>query len=389
MSHVVKVRKELLPQIKNNLLRSQQIHELPPTNQYETFRLKFRDEIIVAYTTGKIVATGSSAETMLSSAITGLHQENHQQITIGSDEAGKGEWLGPLVVAAVALTPEQGRFLTAKGIMDSKLLKLDGIRRLAKVVKDNSLGFRLVTVPPVRFNELMMDAKDEGKSLNDILAWAHALAIKNVSDKIQKEGLKVRVVIDEFDKLKTENRLWRVINKKDFEVLQYHRAEEETAVAAASILARDERELWIDGRNRTENLNLREINSSEALRNSKSFYFAKITYLKQGKSDNEVLTSTILQQTITIEYMLRKLAETFAINTQGQNFKEIVRKLGEQNVVTQYLVNDTQQVMHIRDQLVHGLKVEKEELGGASDLSSYVISQLRKMLPHSEKGKKN
>lgn len=388
MSHVVKVRKELVPGIKDSLLKSHQVQELPPTNPYETFRLKFGDEIIVAYSSGKIVATGDMSEKILSSAVTGMHRQDHGQIIIGSDEAGKGEWLGPLVVAAVALSPDKSDLLIAKGVMDSKLLKLDDVRKLAEVVKDAALAFKLVIVSPIRFNELMMDVKDEGKSLNDVLAWAHSLAIKNVTDRIPRNGRKIRIVIDEFDKLKTENRLRRVINQKDFEVSQYPKAEEETAVAAASILARDAREQWIDDRSRTAVFDLRTMNSIEAIRNPEFFSFAKISFLKLGKSESEVLISTLFQQTATIDHQMRKLAESFSVQQAGRSLHEIMTELGERKLVTEYLIDEIRKITEVRNLLVHGSKLGKGELVGASELCQHVIQQLRTFILHVEKEKR-
>jgi len=53
---------------------------------------------------------------------------------IGSDEAGKGEWLGPLIVAAVALSRQQRSYLVTQGVMDSKELRLDVIVELAFLI---------------------------------------------------------------------------------------------------------------------------------------------------------------------------------------------------------------------------------------------------------------
>ena len=42
------------------------------------------------------------------------------ELTIGIDEAGRGAHVGPLVLAAVALTSEQSDWLIAAGLRDSK-----------------------------------------------------------------------------------------------------------------------------------------------------------------------------------------------------------------------------------------------------------------------------
>lgn len=90
---------------------------------------------------------------------------------VGSDEAGKGEWLGPLTVAAVALTPEQSSYLITQGVMDSKELKIEKIIELSDIIRKKCLSYHVITITPKKFNLLLLEVKREGKSLNDILAW--------------------------------------------------------------------------------------------------------------------------------------------------------------------------------------------------------------------------
>lgn len=205
----------------------------------------------------------------------------HNNAIIGSDEVGKGEWLGPLTVAAVALNSEQSDYLVTQGVMDSKELSIERIFELYPIVKNNCISYRIVTIAPLRFNELLHEVKDEGKSLNDMLAWAHATAIRDVYENSKKRGYKnFRVIIDEFDRIKTEVRLMRVINLLKIQLEQKPKAEQETAVAAASILAKAFREEWIDRQSIKLNLNLREISPKDALTYKNANYFAKISYLR-------------------------------------------------------------------------------------------------------------
>jgi len=201
---------------------------------------------------------------------------------IGSDEAGKGEWLGPMTVAAVAITAHQGSFLVTKGVMDSKELNVETIIRLTEVIKANCLAYHVITITPRRFNEFLQEVRREGKSLNDILAWGHAKAISQVYRELKAKGFagKIKVVIDEFDQLKMEKRLMRVLELSRLVVEQRPKAEEETAVAAASILARAARELWIDRESRKLGIDLRKISPAEALSYDNSNEFAKISFLQ-------------------------------------------------------------------------------------------------------------
>ncbi|MEO3993285.1 MAG: hypothetical protein QN229_03110 [Desulfurococcaceae archaeon TW002] len=203
------------------------------------------------------------------------------EVIVGSDEAGKGEWLGPLTVAAVALTPEQSSYLVTQGVMDSKELKIDRIMELSGIIRKECLSYHVIAITPRKFNMLLREVKKEGKSLNDILAWGHAKAIYEVYRELQNKKIlgRVKLVIDEFDKLKTEERLGRVLKLANFDIEQRPHAEEETAVAAASILARATREFWIDDASKRLHLDLRKLSASEALTLRDAEYFAKISFL--------------------------------------------------------------------------------------------------------------
>lgn len=61
---------------------------------------------------------------------------------IGIDEAGRGPWAGPLVVAAVGLADESD----VKGLTDSKLLRPQEREDLGKLVKQTAAFMRLAWV---------------------------------------------------------------------------------------------------------------------------------------------------------------------------------------------------------------------------------------------------
>lgn len=208
--------------------------------------------------------------------------ETIRDIIIGSDEAGKGEWLGPLCAAAVALTKKQDKYLTTQGVMDSKELKMDKILELAEVIKNNCISHYVVAITPMRFNELLGEVKNEGKSLNDMLAWAHATAIYNIYKSLPERDKinNIKVIIDEFDRIKTEARLKKVTMLPKIQLEQKPRAEQEIAVAAASILARSAREEWIDRESRKLDLDLRKLSPVDVLSYKNANYFAKISFLK-------------------------------------------------------------------------------------------------------------
>lgn len=201
---------------------------------------------------------------------------------IGSDEAGKGEWLGPLTVATVALSGDQRLYLVTQGVMDSKKLKLHTILELAKVIRSSCLGYHVVTISPLSFNRLMNEVKGEGRSLNDILAWGHQQAIHSVFEELVTKGIsgRIKLSIDMFDKIKTEERLKRILDLEEFDLDHHPKAEKETSVAAASIMARSVRELWIDNKSTELNLDLRKLSTIDAKSNPHVETFAKVSFLK-------------------------------------------------------------------------------------------------------------
>jgi ribonuclease HIII len=223
--------------------------------------LHYSGESIIAYSSGKIVSSGSKAEAAVRNAlITLAGPAASGPIVIGSDETGKGEWLGPLVIAAVALTPKQSAELQAIGVMDSKKIPLTKMRELSNEIHANSTACNIVLIAPATFNRRLAEMRGEGKNLNDLLAWAHSRAISDTYSALKKSDRKdLRIVIDEFSRKKTQDRLSRVLRTESIDVVQRPHAEDEIAVAAASIVAREAREDWIDRTSDSLGIDLREL----------------------------------------------------------------------------------------------------------------------------------
>lgn len=278
---VVKVEPNRVKELHKLLLKSSQVSDVRPTNEYEAFRVKCAGGTIIGYTSGKVVASGRISESLLKDIVLEMKEDGRFEIVIGSDEAGKGEWLGPLVVSAVAISSEQSRYLRAHGAMDSKALSVQRIMELDHDIKTHSLARHTVLVSPEKFNRRLAELHEEGKNLNDLLAWAHSLAISNVFKGIKSSSKsRVQIVVDEFARAKTRDRIARVIDLESVELVQRHQAEDEIAVAAASITARAARELWIDGARKTFNIELRELSKSDARNHPHRNRFAKVQYIR-------------------------------------------------------------------------------------------------------------
>jgi ribonuclease HIII len=150
---------------------------------------------------------------------------------IGTDEAGKGDYFGPLVVAAAYVDEVALVRLGQAGVKDSKRVSSDRrLWELEKAVKQICPAFEVVTISPARYNELMAKIGN----LNRLLAWAHARALENVLERQPQCGL---AVADQFgDASYLERSL--MDRGRRIALVQRVRAEDDPAVAAASVLAR-------------------------------------------------------------------------------------------------------------------------------------------------------
>ena len=171
---------------------------------------------------------------------------------IGTDESGKGDYFGPMVIAGVMLEEAARPKLTALGIRDSKKLA-DGKNRelAAKIRKLCVQRYYEVVLPPERYNSLYTDFKKEGKNLNHILAWGHARAIESLLGYADCKW----AVADQFG---NERYIQSRLMKKSggLTLIQQHKGERFLAVAAASILARDRFLDYMDRLSRTYEITL-------------------------------------------------------------------------------------------------------------------------------------
>lgn len=148
---------------------------------------------------------------------------------IGVDESGKGDFFGPLVVAACYVGPEHVAEL--EGVKDSKKLTDPQAIRLAAIIR-RVCPHEVIGIGPAKYNELY----EKFKNLNKLLAWGHARAIENVLEK-QEAHL---VISDQFAAGGDVVKRALYEKGKAVEFRSMVRAEADLAVAAASILARAE-----------------------------------------------------------------------------------------------------------------------------------------------------
>jgi len=161
--------------------------------------------------------------------------EGFDNCWIGTDESGKGDFFGPLVVAAVRVDGSTAASLEAAGVRDSKTLNDNKAKVIAGRIREICAHqFVELEIMPARYNTLYNQFRTEGKNLNHLLAWAHARVLE---DLLQKAPSRFALA----DKFANEKFIQsRLMSKgRQVRLIQTPKAERNIAVAAASVLARD------------------------------------------------------------------------------------------------------------------------------------------------------
>lgn len=149
---------------------------------------------------------------------------------IGIDESGKGDYFGPLVIAAAYVNPVIERDLKLMQVRDSKRISDPRVLQLASDLRQ-VCKHSIVAIGPERYNELYQKIGN----LNRLLAWGHARALENLLEQVDAQ----QAIADQFgDERFILNALLE--KGKHVQLVQRPKAEEDLAVAAASILARAE-----------------------------------------------------------------------------------------------------------------------------------------------------
>ena len=206
-------------------------------------RWSMRGEGVVAtlYESGKLVVQGRQAR-LFAERYLGVQAEESgasasprasrgpaaraAPVRVGSDEAGKGDYFGPLVVATVRLLPGEVEPLAKSGVMDSKKLDDSTVLRLEPALRARYAHAVEVLDPP----EYNREHARVG-NLNELLADMHARAIRSLA----RAGDDVLI-----DRFADERLMKERLRDLDIHLRQEPRAERELAVAAASVIARGE-----------------------------------------------------------------------------------------------------------------------------------------------------
>ncbi len=206
---------------------------------------------VVFYESGKLVVQGKGTQEfiefvlepeVLKQAKLGYEAVLNPELLlprIGVDESGKGDFFGPMCIAGVYVNESVINAWKDAGVRDSKNISSDKkISDLAKLIRDTA-GC-VTTVVPIG-NEAYNRLHAKMGSVNAVLAWGHARVIENLmGQRHRMNPPPIRAISDQFASTKSVVEKALMSMGRELELVQRHKAEEDLAVAAASILARDE-----------------------------------------------------------------------------------------------------------------------------------------------------
>ncbi|MHC4971029.1 MAG: ribonuclease HIII [Planctomycetota bacterium] len=196
------------------------------------FQARGEGVVVNAYRSGKVVVQGKGEATFLRArGLATTPPPSLDEPVAGSDESGKGDYFGPLVVSAVVVDPSQEAALAEAGVRDSKQMSDTATHRAAAAIRQ-LCPHAVCALNPTEYNE--HHERDRNVAL--FLAQKHAEAL---AAAIKDAPACARVVIDQFT---FAERLEDALKQHgvDLPVEIRPRAEDNPAVAAASVLARSE-----------------------------------------------------------------------------------------------------------------------------------------------------
>jgi ribonuclease HIII len=247
-SHTCKLTAEQAGALQNYLKdHSFEFREVP----YAKFAAANDRVNVVFYESGKLVVQGKGTQEfiefvlepeILKQARLGYEAVLNPELLlprIGVDESGKGDFFGPMCVAGVYVNPTVIEQWKDIGVRDSKNISSD--KRIADLADAIQKTPGVVTTVVPIGNEAYNRLYEKMRSVNSLLAWGHARVIENLmGQRHRMDPAPVRAISDQF--ASTKDTVEKALMKmgRELELVQRHKAEEDIAVAAASILARNE-----------------------------------------------------------------------------------------------------------------------------------------------------
>ena len=246
-SYTCKLTEDQAAQLEAHLLSHNYEMRTVPHTRFAGHREKLN---VNFYTSGKLLVQGKGTRDfvefvlepeILKEARLGYEAEIDPDFIrprLGVDESGKGDFFGPLVIAGVYVNEAVVRHWQEQGIKDSKRLTSDKrVAELARIIRETpGCLWTVVPIGPETYNRM----HNKMRTVNKMLAWGHARVIENLLERgSEMKPPPERAISDQFARSKSTVADALMELGRELELIQRHKAEEDLAVAGASILARD------------------------------------------------------------------------------------------------------------------------------------------------------
>ncbi|WP_047981648.1 ribonuclease HIII [Ornithinibacillus contaminans] len=205
--NVLTVSLEVIEKMKQHYLAS-----LTTTPQGAIFRAKTAHSVITAYKSGKVLFQGGNPQAEIAKWAKHSNSQSQEKTQatsktsfytppetlfnashIGSDEAGTGDYFGPITVASAYVKADQISLLKELGVKDSKNLTEKVILELAQEIARIRIPYSLLILHNPKYNRLQKNGWSQGK----MKAMLHHHAITNLLHKIGNSELD-GILIDQF-----------------------------------------------------------------------------------------------------------------------------------------------------------------------------------------------
>ncbi len=234
-NYTLEIDKKDINKLKKSLTKSG-LNEVGVKSIYEDFRYSGNNLTAILYKSGKFLIQGKTSEKLYKQIGGTVKSDSPDNFVphIGSDEVGKGDYFGPMVVASCYVCEKDLARLKSLGVTDSK--KMTDIKmsklfiELSKIIEHE-----YVVISPGEYDQQIKSTRNVAV----LLARAHSKVLKSLADKISNSKKEIgKIVIDQFSQSKA-----RLLNELDpslkkYEIEQKHHGESDIAVACASVFAR-------------------------------------------------------------------------------------------------------------------------------------------------------
>ncbi|RKU26013.1 hypothetical protein C6497_14615 [Candidatus Poribacteria bacterium] len=151
---------------------------------------------------------------------------------IGTDESGKGDYFGPLVVVGVYVDTDSSEKIKEHGIVDGKRIYINQIQDMAEWLLDHyDKNISVIKYMTSEYNSIYKKLVKQKKNLNNMLAEMH---IKVITELSTRTDIKNAII----DKFSYHDLISPKLPGNNYNLKLVTGGERDIAVAAASVIAR-------------------------------------------------------------------------------------------------------------------------------------------------------